>query len=99
MNDTSITITIAGLNYHLKINAAEQDTVNQAVSYINEHVSNFEKQYPVKEKRDVLAMVSLQLTAELLKKQQQQSAEIHRLQTILDELNHMVESHKQKVQG
>ena len=44
-------------------------------------------------------MVSLQLTAELLKKQQQQAAEIHRLQTILDELNNMVDSHKQKVQS
>jgi cell division protein ZapA len=99
MNDTSITVTVAGLNYHLKINQAEQETVQQAVSYINEQVSNFEKQYPVKEKRDVLAMVSLQLTAELLKKQQQQAAEIHRLQTILDELNAMVENHKQKVQG
>ncbi len=99
MNDTSVTITIAGLNYHLKIKQSEQETVEQAVSYINEQVSNFEKQYPVKEKRDVLAMVSLQLTAELLKKQQQQAAEIHRLQTILDELNLMVESHKQKVQS
>jgi len=99
MNDTSVTITIAGLNYHLKIKQSEQETVEQAVSYINEQVSNFEKQYPVKEKRDVLAMVSLQLTAELLKKQQQQAAEIHRLQTILDELNTMVESHKQKVQS
>lgn len=99
MNDTSVTVTIAGLNYHLKISPSEQETLNQAVSYINEQVSNFEKQYPVKEKRDVLAMVSLQLTAELLKKQQQQAAEIHRLQTILDELNSMVDTHKQKVQG
>ncbi len=99
MNDTSVTITIAGLNYHLKIKQSEQETVEQAVSFINEQVSNFEKQYPVKEKRDVLAMVSLQITAELLKKQQQQAAEIHRLQSILDELNTMVEGHNQKVQG
>jgi cell division protein ZapA len=99
MNDTSVTITIAGLNYHLKISTAEQEAVQQAVSFINEQVSEFEKKYPVKEKRDVLAMVSLQLTVDLLKKQQQQQAEIHRLQAILDELNAMVDSHKHKVQG
>jgi len=99
MNDTQVTIAIAGLTYHLKINKAEQDIIQQAVSFINSHISDFEKQYPVKEKRDVLAMVSLQLTAELLKKQNQQQAEIHRLQALLDELNAMVENHKQKVQG
>ncbi|HXB40079.1 MAG TPA: cell division protein ZapA [Bacteroidia bacterium] len=99
MNDTSVTIAIAGLTYHLKINKSEQDIIQQAVSFINNHISEFEKQYPVKEKRDVLAMVSLQLTAELLKKQNQQQAEILRLQTLLDELNAMVENHKQKIQG
>ena len=99
MNDTPVTIAIAGLTYHLKINKSEQDIIQQAVSFINNHISEFEKQYPVKEKRDVLAMVSLQLTAELLKKQNQQQAEILRLQALLDELNAMVENHKQKVQG
>jgi len=99
MNDTPVTIAIAGLTYHLKINKSEQDIIQQAVSFINTHISEFEKQYPVKEKRDVLAMVSLQLTAELLKKQDQQQAEINRLQALLDELNAMVEGHKQKVQG
>ena len=99
MNDTPVNIAIAGITYHLKIDKSEQEIIQQAVSFINEHISDFEKQYPVKEKRDVLAMVSLQLTAELLKKQNQQQAEIKRLQTLLDELNAMVESHKQKVQG
>lgn len=99
MNDTPVTIAIGGITYHLKIAKSEQDVIQQAVSFINNHISEFEKQYPVKEKRDVLAMVSLQLTAELLKKQDQQQAEIHRLQALLDELNAMVENHKQKVQG
>jgi cell division protein ZapA len=99
MNDIPVTIAIGGLTYHLKISQSEQDVIQQAVSFINDHISEFEKQYPVKEKRDVLAMVSLQLTAELLKKQNQQQTEINRLQALLDELNAMVESHKQKVQG
>lgn len=99
MNDTPVTIAIAGITYHLKIDKSEQDIIQQAVSFVNNHISEFEKQYPVKEKRDVLAMVSLQLTAELLKKQNQQQAEINRLQALLDELNAMVDSHRQKVQG
>ena len=61
MSDTSVTITIAGLNYQLKLDAANHDQVQQAASFINEHISEFEKNYPVKEKRDILAMVSLQM--------------------------------------
>lgn len=98
MSDTSVTITIAGINLQLKVNAADHDMVEQASSFINEHISEFEKNYPVKDKRDVLAMVSLQMVTELLKNKQQQASEIHRLQTLLDELNSMVENHAKKVQ-
>ncbi|MEO8760484.1 MAG: cell division protein ZapA [Bacteroidia bacterium] len=97
MSDTSVTIAIAGLNYQLKLDAANHDAVEQAASFINEHISEFEKNYPVKEKRDILAMVSLQMVTELLKNKQQQASEIHRLQTLLDELNSMVENHAKKV--
>ena len=98
MSDTSVTITIAGASFQLKVNAADHDLVQQASSFINEHISEFEKNYPVKDKRDVLAMVSLQMVTELLKTKQQQASEIHRLQTLLDELNSMVENHAKKVQ-
>ncbi len=97
MSDTSVTITIAGLNYQLKLDAANHDSVQQAASFINEHISEFEKNYTVKEKRDILAMVSLQMVTELLKNKQQQASEIHRLQTLLDELHSMVENHAKKV--
>lgn len=97
MSDTSVTITIAGINYQLKLDAANHNQVQQAASFINEHISEFEKNYPVKEKRDILAMVSLQMVTELLKTKQQQASEIHRLQTLLDELNSMVENHAKKV--
>ena len=99
MNEQSITINIAGATYQLKVSAAEQDMVQQAALFVNEHISEFEKKYPVKEKRDVLAMVTLQITSELLKKQQQQASEINRLQALLDELNNMVENHHNKVQS
>ena len=98
MSDTSVTITIAGINLQLKVSAADHDVVQQASSFINEHISEFEKNYPVKEKRDVLAMVSLQMVTELLKSKQQQASEVQRLQTLLDELNSMVENHAKKVQ-
>lgn len=98
MSDTSVTITIAGLPLQLKVTAADHDVVQQAASFINNHISEFEKNYPVKEKRDMLAMVSLQMVTELLKKQQKQESEINRLQTLLDDLNVMVENHVKKVQ-
>ena len=98
MSDTSVTITIAGIPIQLKVNAADHDLVQQAASFINNHISEFEKNYPVKEKRDMLAMVSLQMVTELLKKQQKQESEINRLQTLLDDLNVMVENHAKKVQ-
>lgn len=99
MSNTTVNITIAGLNYQLKLDAADHDMVQQAASFINEHISEFEKNYPVKEKRDLLAMVSLQMVTELLKNKQQQASEIHRLQTLLNELNSMVENHTKKIQA
>jgi cell division protein ZapA (FtsZ GTPase activity inhibitor) len=90
MSDTSVTITIAGLNYQLKLDAANHDQVQQAASFINEHISEFEKNYPVKEKRDILAMVSLQMVTELLKTKQQQASEIHRLQTLNTFLSYLL---------
>lgn len=99
MSKTSVNITIAGLSYQLTLDAADHDMVQQASSFINEHISEFEKNYPVKEKRDLLAMVSLQMVTELLKTKQQQASEIHRLQTLLNELNSMVENHTKKIQA
>jgi cell division protein ZapA (FtsZ GTPase activity inhibitor) len=98
MSLTSASINIAGQSYTLKLDEATRESVEHAASFINEHISEFEKKYPVKEKRDLLAMVSLEMVTELLKKQQQQTSEIHRLQTLLNELNSMVENHAKNVQ-
>ena len=98
MSLTSTSINIAGQSYTLKLDESTRESVEQAASFINEHISEFEKKYPVKEKRDLLAMVSLEMVTELLKNQQQQASEIHRLQTLLNELNSMVENHAKNVQ-
>ncbi|MBS1646554.1 MAG: cell division protein ZapA [Bacteroidetes bacterium] len=98
MNLTSTNISIAGQSYTLKLDENSLPAVEQAASFINDHISEFEKKYPVKEKRDLLAMASLEMITELLKKQEQQNTEIHRLKTLLNELNNMVENHSKSVQ-
>ncbi len=99
MSEHTVSVTIAGLSFRLKAVLSEEELIQQTASLINEHISEFEKKYPVKEKRDVLAMVCLELTSDLLKKQQTLNSEISHLKAVLDDLNALVESHKQKVQG
>ena len=68
-----------------------------AAKLINEKVSEFERNYTVKEKRDVLAMVMLQIVSQQLQEDKNKSEEISKLQGLLDELNRMVKDHQVKV--
>jgi cell division protein ZapA len=86
MEELSIKVNILGRNYPLKIRKADEERVNQAVRLINDRLREYEQQYAVTDKIDLLAMCSLQLAGEMLsaKDQSRQSDEdsIARIQVI-----------------
>jgi cell division protein ZapA len=55
----SIKVSIAGRIYPVTIERSEEENVRKAVKAINEKVSDYEKNFEIKDRQDLLAMASL----------------------------------------
>ena len=55
----SIKVSIAGRIYPVTIERSEEENVRKAVKAINEKVSDYEKNFNIKDRQDLLAMASL----------------------------------------
>jgi cell division protein ZapA len=62
----SVKVSIANRNYPLRITREEQDKVMRAAENINKRIKDFEDNYAVKDKQDLLAMCALQFASEAL---------------------------------
>ncbi len=63
MAEVSLKVLIAGRTYPLTVKQEEECTVLEAANLINEKVKDFENNYAVREKQDLLAMAALNLLA------------------------------------
>ncbi|HEY1038094.1 MAG TPA: cell division protein ZapA [Bacteroidia bacterium] len=97
MSEVSIKIEIAGAEYPLKIKQEDVDILNKATSLIKNKIAEFDKNYTVTDKKDVLAMVLIQMVSEFMKEDEKKSDEITKLQALLDDLQQLVKQHQQKV--
>ncbi|MBI3502711.1 MAG: cell division protein ZapA [Bacteroidetes bacterium] len=67
MNDKlSIKVSVAGRIYPLAIERDEEENVRKAVKLINEKVSEFEKNFDIKDRTDLLAMTALYFVPQYL---------------------------------
>jgi len=98
MSDVSVKVEIAGGLYTLKIKSEDERSVKQAVELINQKISEFERNYGVKDKKDVLAMVTLQLVSLLQKDKDQAEQELSTLKVVLGDVEQMLAQHKQNIQ-
>ena len=62
----SIKVTVAGRIYPLAIERNEEENVRKAVKLINEKVSEFEKNFDIKDRQDLLSMVALNFVPQYL---------------------------------
>ncbi len=67
MNELSINIHIAGRSYPLTVSETEEETVRTAGKLIQERLLQYAKQFDLKDQRDALAMLALELSTENLK--------------------------------
>lgn len=74
MPEVSIKIKIVSREYPLTIKAGEEEMVRKAAELINQQVSEYEKNYSVNNKQDLLAMSALQLATQVVKMQQNVAA-------------------------
>jgi cell division protein ZapA (FtsZ GTPase activity inhibitor) len=69
MGEKSVTITIAGRSYPIKVSATEETFVHDAAERINKRVSQLEEGFVVKDKQDLLALTALQFATQYLEAQ------------------------------
>ena len=62
----SVKVSIANRNYPLRISGDEQEKVMSAAENINNRIREFEDNYAVKDKQDLLAMCALQFASEAM---------------------------------
>lgn len=98
MSDVSVKVEIAGGLYTLKIKSEDESNVKQAVELINQKIAEFERNYGVKDKKDVMAMVALQLVSQLAKEKSQAEKELSTLKLVLEDVEQMLVQHKDNIQ-
>src|ERR1700741_4876667 len=99
MSDVSVKVEIAGGLYTLKVKSEDERSVKQAVELINQKISEFERNYGVNDKKDVLAMVTLQLVSVLQKEKTEAEKELSTLKAVLSDVEQMVAQHKQNIKA
>ena len=62
----SLKVSIANRTYPLRITHEKQEKILQAAENINKRIKDFEDNYAVKDKQDLLAMSALQFASEAL---------------------------------
>jgi cell division protein ZapA len=67
MGEISIKINIADRVYPLKVNMEEEEVIRRAAKLINDRIREFQENYAVKDKQDLLSMCVLHYATASLK--------------------------------
>ena len=67
MGELSIKVNIANRIYPLKINREEEESIRLAAKSINDILKDYEENYAVRDKQDLLAMCALKFATEAVK--------------------------------
>ena len=81
----------------MKLKAEDELSVKQVVEIINSKISDFEKKFGVKDKKDVLAMVSLQYISELMKEKNTAEKELSTLKLVFEDVKEQLVQHKKNI--
>jgi len=90
MKDLSIKVNIAGRVYPLTVLQQEEENIRKATKAIEEMVKEYEENYAVKDKQDLLAMCALQYATKAIELQSKTIIEDHGIEDKLQELNDMI---------
>jgi cell division protein ZapA (FtsZ GTPase activity inhibitor) len=68
MDEISITISVAGRQYRLKSDEKDKELIEEAARQINRLIRLYAENYAYKDNQDLLAMVTLQETLSVIRK-------------------------------
>lgn len=96
MGELSTTVTIAGRTYPLTVRKEDEADLREAARLINERVKEYEDNYSVRDKQDLLAMCALQLVSHYVKLGKSASTEDKALEQKLKEMESLLSGHLDK---
>jgi len=99
MSEVNIKVEVAGSIFPLRISAEDEQKIKEAVELINTKIAEFERNYAVKDKKDVLAMTLLQLVSQLYKRASVAEEELSNLKQLFAEVEVMLKKHDQDIQN
>lgn len=99
MSEVNIKVEVAGSVFPLRINAEDEQNIKEAVNLINNKIVEFEKNYAIKDKKDVLGMVMLQLVSQLYKQAGTVEKELSHLRTLFADVEVMLKEHQQNIKS
>ncbi len=91
MGEISIKITIADRVYPLKVNTEEEEIVRRAAKIINERIKEYQENYAVRDKQDLLSMAVLHYATAVLKSEQKAHSQDQQVNAKVDELEGLLE--------
>ncbi len=97
MGEVNIKVEVAGSVFPLRVNAEDEQNIKEAVDLINKKIAEFEKNYAIKDKKDVLGMVMLQLVSQLYKQAHSAEKELSHLKLLFADVELMLKEHQRNI--
>jgi cell division protein ZapA (FtsZ GTPase activity inhibitor) len=96
MGEISIKVSIANRIYPLKVKFEEEENVRKAVKLINEKIKDYEENFAVRDKQDLLAMSAIQLATELVNSDKKNAEEENTVKERIEQLNSLLTGYLQE---
>jgi len=90
MGEISIKINIADRIYPLRIDMEEEEVIRRAAKLINDRIKEFQENYAVRDKQDLLSMCVLHYATGMLKSEKKTSADEAGVEKAVNELDGML---------
>jgi cell division protein ZapA (FtsZ GTPase activity inhibitor) len=87
MGEISIKITISDRIYPLKVNIEEEEIVRRAAKIINERIKDYQENYAVRDKQDLLSMAVLHYATAVLRAENKVQSQDTALTDKIEELD------------
>ena len=97
MKEISINIIIAGRTYPLTVKESEEVNVRKAAKRIEDKIKDFEQNYSVRDRQDLLAMCALQFANEAVSENAKNLNESLGLTVKMEALDLLIDNYLKKV--
>jgi len=98
MSEINIKVEVAGSVYPLKVDVNDEQNIKEAVELINSKIVEFEKNYAIKDKKEVMGMVMLQLVSQLYKQAHTAEQELSNLKKLFADVEVMLKEHIKNIE-